>query len=135
MRSIFGLVQELKGGLDYHQQRHALLASNLANVDTPGFRPRELERTDRAESGAFGGVLQSALATTSGGHLGAEPGGLSTRVVIDRSATPDADGNSVSIDREAVKVAANHIRYETISTLVSSALSGLAWAASDGRGG
>jgi len=138
MRSIFGHVDGLKQGLDYHQQRHALLASNLANVDTPHFRPRELERTDTSPAGGFAGFLGAALATTAEGHLGgqgADAGGLTTRVVIDRNATPDADGNSVSIDREAVKIAANHIRYDTLTQMVASSLSGLSWAASDGRGG
>ena len=134
MRPIFGLVDQLKAGLDYHQQRHAVLASNLANVDTPHFRPRDLERTDAPDPDAFSGALGTALAETEAGHLGASTGGLETRVVIDRSATPDADGNAVSLDREAIKVAANHIRYETLSTLVGNALSGITWAAADGRG-
>lgn len=134
MRPIFGLVDQLKAGLDYHQERHAVLASNLANVDTPHFRPRELERTDRPEPGGFGAALGAALETTQGGHQGGATGILSTRVVVDRAATPDADGNAVSIDREAVKIAANHIRYETLSTLVASSLGGLSWAAGDGRG-
>jgi flagellar basal body rod protein FlgB len=41
----------------------------------------------------------------------------------------------VSLDREAVKVSANHVRYESISTLVSGQLASILWAVTDGKGG
>jgi flagellar basal body rod protein FlgB len=40
----------------------------------------------------------------------------------------------VSVDREAVKIAANQLRYDTLAVLASQTLNGLAWAANDGRG-
>jgi flagellar basal body rod protein FlgB len=46
-----------------------------------------------------------------------------------------ADGNKVSLDREAVKIATNQLRYDTLASLVQNELSGLAWAANDGKGG
>jgi len=44
------------------------------------------------------------------------------------------DGNFVSLDREAAKVAANQSRYDVVATLVTSELASLSFAASDGRG-
>jgi flagellar basal body rod protein FlgB len=46
-----------------------------------------------------------------------------------------SDGNAVSLDREAVKIAANQMRYDAIASLTQNELSGLVWAANDGRGG
>ena len=45
------------------------------------------------------------------------------------------DGNAVSVDREAVKIAANQLRYDTLAVLASQELDGLGWAANDGRAG
>lgn len=129
---ILGTVDELQQGMNYHLARHNLLAANLANVDTPNYRPRDLERVDRAR---FEGQLAVALEGTHGSHLPNGPGGLRTKVVTDETTPADADGNAVSLDREAVKVSANHVRYETLSTLVSHELSTILWAAADGRGG
>ena len=35
--------------LDYHSERHNVLASNVANANTPGFRPKELLRVEAEE--------------------------------------------------------------------------------------
>ena len=121
-------VEQLRVGLDYHLARHNLLTSNLAHVDTPGYKPKDLER--RA---GFEGALSAALTATDERHLGAGVKDSGFKVITDKGAPPGLDGNSVSIDRESVKIAANNIRYETISALVADELSGLTWAANDGR--
>lgn len=126
---IFGAVDQLHAGLDYHLARHNVLSSNLANVDTPGYVPRDIERKDR-----FDAALSASMKTTNSGHIGAEGRRVEGKMILDHGTAPDADGNEVSLDREVVKISSNQVRYETISTLVSSQLSSLAWAASDGRG-
>jgi flagellar basal-body rod protein FlgB len=129
---ILDSVEHLRASLDYHLARHNLLTANLAHVDTPGFKPLDLQR-----AGSFEGALQSALATTQPGHISTPhaSSGQGFRIVEDASAkAAGPDGNGVSLDREAVKIATNQIRYDTLSSLVQNELSGLAWAANDGRG-
>lgn len=132
-------VERLRGSLDYHLARHNLLTANLAQVDTPGFKPQDLKRP-----GAFGEVLQAELTATAPGHIGAPAGALASgapgasasaqfEVVTDTSEAAGPDGNAVNLDREAVKIAANHLRYEVLAQLTSTELSSLAWAANDGR--
>jgi flagellar basal body rod protein FlgB len=41
----------------------------------------------------------------------------------------------VNVDREAVKIASNQLRYDAMAQLTQSALANLLWAANDGRGG
>lgn len=125
---LLGTVDRLAVGLDYHQARHAVLTANLANVDTPQYRARDLERTD------FDGALRVAMSATEAGHIGGAPGGLSTKVIIDENTAADADGNAVSLDKETVKITANSVRYETISTLVQTQLAMMAYAAADAKG-
>ena len=42
--SILGSINPLRSALDYHLGRHNILTSNLANVDTPGYRAKDLKR-------------------------------------------------------------------------------------------
>lgn len=123
-------VDRLTAALDYHQARHAVLSTNLANVDTPNYRPHDLERTD-----SFQSQFALALKATDARHAGLNPThAAETRVITDNATPADQDGNAVSLDRETVKITANHVRYETIATLVSAELGMLAYAASDARG-
>ena len=52
----------------------------------------------------------------------------------DLSAGVGNDGNYVSLDREAAKLAANQLRFDTVSAIVSAELKQLSFAASDGKG-
>lgn len=127
-------VEHLRGALDYHLSRHNLLASNLAHIDTPGYRPVDLERGGTS----FSGALQVALETTHAGHLSSRTqasGAVPARVIEDPGAAGGRDGNGVDLDREAVKIATNQLRYDVIAQLASSQLASLAWAANDGRHG
>jgi acetyl-CoA carboxylase carboxyltransferase component len=67
-------------------------------------------------------------------HLGGAQSAERFDVREDPSAGVGFDGNGVSVDREAVKIAANQLRYDTLAVLASQTLNGLAWAANDGRG-
>jgi flagellar basal-body rod protein FlgB len=129
---ILDSVEHLRAGMDYHLARQNLLTANLAHIDTPGFRPLDLQR-----AGAFEGALQTELAATQPGHI-AQPhasSGEAWHVIQGASAQSNGlDGNGVSVDREAVKIATNQIRYDTLASLVQNELSGLAWAANDGKG-
>ncbi|AKU94676.1 Flagellar basal-body rod protein FlgB [Labilithrix luteola] len=129
--SLLDSVERLRTGLDYHLARHNVLVSNLAQADTPEYRPLDLARTE------FQGAMNVALTATNSGHIGA-PAGSSTAhfdVIKDPTAKAGADGNAVDIDREAVKISTNQMRYDMVAQLASSELATLEWAAADGRGG
>jgi flagellar basal-body rod protein FlgB len=130
MAQIFNLSDILHRSLDYHVERHNILSSNIANIDTPGFRPFELLReTDSALKGTL------ALTTSDERHLsrnGSEIGAGDEKVVTeDVSVTAGGDGNSVSLEREASKLAANDLRYQSASQLITRHLAMLRYVASD----
>ena len=131
---MFSTIAPLEQALDYHLERHNVLSSNVAHVDTPGYRPVDLERID---PGSFSGMLSVALERTNPAHFtgGADMDQPRTgRVFKDLTAGAGSDGNYVSLDREAAKVAANHLRYDVVSAIVSSELRQLRFAASDAKG-
>jgi flagellar basal-body rod protein FlgB len=129
MASTLAGIETLRAGLDYHLARHNLLTANLSHVDTPGFRPLDLERRT-----PFAGALHTAMAATQPGHIGASASRAEqVRVIPDPGAVPGQDGNAVSLDREAVKIAANNVHYDAIASLVADQLNSVQWAANDGR--
>jgi flagellar basal-body rod protein FlgB len=134
MADLFASIAPLHAALDYHLERHSVLASNIAHVDTPGYKPNDLARVEGA---SFEGALGVAMARTNEAHLsvagGASGSDLEGRVFQDLSAGAGNDGNYVSLDREAGKVAANQMRYDVVSAIVSAELKQMHFAADDGK--
>lgn len=126
--SILGSVDHIQGALDYHIARHNLLTANMAHVDTPGYKARDLYRSD-----PFSKILDVQLQANSPEHLGASSRPTNWRVKLDPNSQVGEDGNSVDLDREAVKVSANNIRYESLSTMIQGTLQAYEWAANDGK--
>ncbi len=134
--SLFAGVESLQYSLDYHQRRQTLIISNIAHVDTPGYVSKDLARAPAsAEKNAFEVVLRktSDKHVNHGGKTGQTP--AADEKVFDDPSKSANDTNSVSLDREASKAAANQIRYDVLATLVSGDLHGLAAAATDFKTG
>jgi flagellar basal-body rod protein FlgB len=132
MSDLFSNLSALHRSLDYHSERHNLIASNIANANTPGFRPLELLRVESAETG---GSLP--MARTESAHI-ASLGSSSlqaTTVAADRSTSGGLDDNTVSLEREMSKLAANDIRYEGSAKMIQHKLGMLRYAANDASGG
>ena len=133
MSDMFRGIDGVRSALDYHVSRHNVLSSNVANAETPGFRPQELLR--EPERAAFAASLP--LDVTSTAHVGGGPGEGERDYDVreDRTAQPGANGNSVSLEHEMAKLAANDIRFEGAVKIVSHQLGMLRYAANDGSGG
>jgi flagellar basal-body rod protein FlgB len=117
-------VDTLQAALTYHRERHTVLAGNVANLDTPGFRPADLQRRPADDPGA--------IAVTHEGHM-APPGATDFVTSFDDGgALQGQDGNAVSLERELSKIDANRARYSTSAELVSRRLAMLRYAAGDG---
>lgn len=136
MAGLFQGINPLEHALGYHMERHNVLSTNVAHVDTPGFRPMDLERTGAEHSQEFGRQLSAAMTRTNANHLpGGEVSGAERgQLVASADAVGGMDGNYVSLDAEAAKIADNQLKYEVISALASAQFRTLSYAASDGRG-
>lgn len=112
--------------MTYHRERTSVLVGNISNMETPGYRPLDLER----KVGTTGGT---ELAATSPGHLTA---GVSDNALVfdDGGNLNGPDGNAVTLERELAKLDANRVRYNTSAELVTRRLAMLRYAAGDGAG-
>jgi flagellar basal-body rod protein FlgB len=130
MSQLFDAVGQVHRALQYHLERHNVIASNVANVDTPGFEPMELLR----ESEATSALRRLAPVATHRDHLGVvADDGLELVTSPDATVQPGGDGNSVSLEREMSKLSANTLRYEGAARIVSRQLAMLRYAANDGH--
>jgi flagellar basal-body rod protein FlgB len=108
---IFGAVlRGLAEALDFHQARHNVIAENLANVETPGYRARDLD---------FQQALDAAF--VPGADLEVEP----PAPVVDPTVTVKANGNSVDLDRETTRLSENAFQIVALSRLLAKKYAGL----------
>lgn len=96
-----GLERALSGA----SRRQAAIAANLANVNTPGYRRRDID---------FAGELQRAFAAGDRGAVEA----VDPVEQLDPSAPMRADGNSVDVDVEAAAQAKNGLEYEAVASVL-----------------
>ena len=117
-------IDTLQAALTYHRERHTVLAGNIANLDTPGYKPLDLTRSE--------GTGTTTLAVTEPGHIASVETPDTVTSFDDSGTTQGADGNAVSLERELSKIDANRARYATAAELVSRRLAMLRYAAGDG---
>lgn len=113
--------------LTLRAERQRLIASNIANADTPGYVARDLNfaQTLREATGSVRGA--TPLATTQAGHMGARagPAGASAAALANNLvyATPgqtNLDRNTVDMDRERASFADNAVKYEATLRFINS---------------
>jgi flagellar basal-body rod protein FlgB len=109
---IDSLTNSLEQYMNVVSLRQKLVASNIANADTPGYKTQDLD---------FQSSLQSAM---SGG---------SPKTVQVSGLTTKNDGNNVDLDREARLLAENALRFNVASNLMKSSLNTIKEAISGGK--
>jgi flagellar basal-body rod protein FlgB len=120
----FSTIDHLQTALTYHRERHTVLAGNVANLDTPGYRSADLTRTPEGDP--------NTLAVSDPGHISSASSPSFVTSFDDSGKLQSSDGNAVSLERELAKIDANRARYATGAELVSRRLALLRYAAGDG---
>ncbi len=123
----------LEHNLDMRLERGNMLAANVANVDTPGYTPVDLQFDEQLQQ-FLGGEDPATMRKTSVHHLGAEVGAPEGEAEYDYYSLPDKDGNSVDLDHEMSKVAENQLLYRATTTVFSKRMALLKYAIAEGQG-
>ena len=112
--------------LTLRSERATILANNIANADTPGYKARDIDfqQVLKKMTGKPGGSLQ--MASSSSGHtnglLNADSiNGLEYRTEVQ----PSIDGNTVDLQRERTEFARNTMEFNTSYTFVNGRIRGL----------
>jgi flagellar basal-body rod protein FlgB len=130
----------LERSLDVRLARHEVLAGNLANADTPGFQPRDVDfakamarASAPAEVEAGAREIPLGVAGTGAGS-GAGRGRGGAPLVRAEGSAAGLDGNGVDVDRTLASVAENALQYGAATRAVGKKLAILRYVANDGQG-
>jgi flagellar basal-body rod protein FlgB len=115
-----GVFSMLRTRMQWHQERQKILADNVANADTPNFRPRDLAEL---KFSSFGPAAPGApsLSRTDEAHQ-AESESASGFPRTDSGFEIRPAGNAVSLEDEMMKVANNQMDFQTVSALYTKSL-------------
>jgi flagellar basal-body rod protein FlgB len=109
------VTQLLVAAMSTSEKNHRVLANNIANADTPGFTPQQLDfqRVLRATlDGRGGAVLRT-------GHPRHQTLAVSKRVLREAAQSSRNDFNKVNLDQELAALSENTSKYVTYATLLN----------------
>jgi flagellar basal-body rod protein FlgB len=107
-----GLFDLAERRLAWADQRRSVLAQNIANANTPGFKPHDL----KSFAATLGGAGTVAQVRTQPNHLSAA-GATALGEVVDRTHTQSPDGNAVAMDEQLMKVADTDTMHALVTTI------------------
>jgi len=113
-------------------ERQQIVASNLANIDTPGYKTKDI---------TFHATMEELLVAPNTGrlratrerHLDGESGGMMNRVFEPQGLLERADKNNVDIDREMMKISETSFGYSMITQMVRGKYHKLTTSINEGR--
>lgn len=116
------LLNAMAQKMRWQQQRQDVLAQNVANADTPNYRGQELKPIDFGDT--LNNVTRVAMAVTDPMHLAAsDADGGDAEAVQQASFEVTPEGNGVTLEDEMMKVTANQMDYQAVTTLYTKSLS------------
>jgi flagellar basal-body rod protein FlgB len=101
--------------LSLRSERQRLIASNIANADTPGYVARDINFAQALREATGSGSPAAVLRASQPGHIGAGSGGFGRSTSTLNFAAPsqtNLDRNTVDMDRERASFADNSVKYE-----------------------
>lgn len=128
-------MKALAAALNFRQMRQELLASNIANAETPGYKAKRLD-FEEALARALDVDGNLSMKATDSKHFDVGNGGfnnLQPEVYDDPNGVVSEDGNTVDRDAELANMAENKIMYDAAVQLLNKKLGLLKYAISSDR--
>lgn len=107
----------LSGRVGFLNNRHQVLSQNLAQLETPGYKAKDI---------AFEGFLEDATQN---------PNGVSKTIkaeVFERNDAPGLNGNNVNLEKETARITDNSIEYTTAVQILKKNLSLVKYSITEG---
>ncbi len=97
--------------LDLSLERHTAISSNIANINTPGYKRRVVNFEEKLKE-VLGNEGELKLQKTDPAHFPVEKNIENISAEVEISSAPDrADGNNVRLEQEMVELSKNNIKY------------------------
>ena len=124
MKTLFDRqIQFHQTALNLQAHREQMIASNIANADTPNYKARDVDFRAALQGALNAGRAGVQLSTTQAGHISATPApSLESLTGYRRELQSAVDGNTVNMDIERAAFAENALHYEASVTFVNGML-------------
>ncbi|MBN1086759.1 flagellar basal body rod protein FlgB [Erwinia aphidicola] len=103
-------------------RRQEVLASNIANADTPGYMARDIDFSQKLQNSLANQSMAKSpvsLSLTSNRHIEGQGKVFDDASLLYRIPDqPSADGNTVDMDRERISFADNSVKYQSSLTFL-----------------
>lgn len=138
MDGLFNKTVELVGkSIDLRAKNQNLIASNVANAETPNYAPKALAFEEELQ-GALKGAGKGTPAMTNARHLPLKGAGnriqsVTGRIIETPAKTPGKDGNAVELEGEMSKMAENQIMYNASVQILTKQFGDLRTALREGK--
>jgi flagellar basal-body rod protein FlgB len=118
------VLSALRTKMEWHQERQRILSENVANSDTPNFKPRDLVEPKFDRAGAPAGTMGALpMMRTSASHIAPSGGGADSFDQNKRAGFETRPaGNAVNLEDEMLKASANQMDYAAVTSLYSKSL-------------
>jgi flagellar basal-body rod protein FlgB len=121
IESLDKLFQFNQNALNVRAFRQQLLAANIANADTPGYKARDIDFAAALRDVTSGRAASTVpLQASSARHLGGAVADAPAAVLYRSAQQPSIDGNTVDMDVERNRFAENAVHYEANLTFINS---------------
>ena len=123
-----GTLNILEKAMDFRARRHEAVTSNIANIDTPGYKAFDVVMDETLGRVGESSGSPVVLKQTHEGHFaGGETGGSAQglQIVEQPAVVTKRDGNTVDLDRSMANLAENNLMYNTLAQIISRKFSGL----------
>jgi len=111
-------ISKLNSIMNHQVFRQGVISSNIANLDTPGYKAKDASFEDELESSL--NMKTTNRKHLRGSHLKGAPS-----VIDDPYSRIGNDGNTVDIDREMMKLSQNQLLYSASSQIVKAKIEGI----------
>jgi flagellar basal-body rod protein FlgB len=111
------IVDKLGAEMDTKVLQSKLIASNIANVDTPGYVSKYLKFDHVLKQNAD--ELNIAMKVTNPKHMTDGVSGILNNEIVENPNPGRPDGNNVNIDEEMLKLSENNIQYNVAVQLLA----------------
>ena len=106
----------LERALNIRGYYHKVLASNIANVETPGYKEKDMDFSTELER-----------------SIGGSTGGIEVREKSDPGGIDGIDGNSVNMEDQIVKLTENTMMFNAFVQLINKKFSMMRYVINEGR--
>jgi flagellar basal-body rod protein FlgB len=112
------VIDRLAADMDDRVTRNKLIASNVANLDTPGYKAKDV----KFERILADNMDEITMKRTHVKHMDNGSGTIRQNEIVENPNPGRPDGNNVNVDEEMLKLSENNIQYNVAVTLIAKKL-------------